>query len=314
MKKKNPKARATRPLSKKIIAGLRKASSRKIVDISQIRDAKIYVEDLEKTVITDKALAELDPLHGIYAYAQNKISVLVEQLSQLPALSKLANAYTDAEDLYMPSYPPMSPLTDSYFSCWGFFDLCAGIRKESFGTVVIDVCKHLDVDPGLVAIFEHMQNSKMGFYVHEGVSGKFTKLRELIADKEIEAIVPSGYVGRPGEILLVRIMPEPFPELNYGYSVVFTTPYVITEMQNDHLLSANEEKWLSFFERVRQKTKIEDKKRSYAVLMKYGLNRHYWNEYIHEGYVNYQSDMIFLAGFPDIPLSRPHSKENSERF
>jgi hypothetical protein len=314
MKKKNPKARATRPLSKKIIAGLRKASSRKIVDISQIRDAKIYVEDLEKTVITDKALAELDPLHGVYAYAQNKISVLVEQLSQLPALSKLANAYTDAEDLYMPSYPPMSPLTDSYFSCWGFFDLCAGIRKESFGTVVIDVCKHLDVDPGLVTIFEHMQNSKMGFYVHEGVSGKFTKLRELIADKEIEAIVPSGYVGRPGEILLVRIMPEPFPELNYGYSVVFTTPYVITEMQNDHLLSANEEKWLSFFERVRQKTKIEDKKRSYAVLMKYGLNRHYWNEYIHEGYVNYQSDMIFLAGFPDIPLSRPHSKENSERF
>jgi hypothetical protein len=99
--KKNPKARATRPLSKKIIAGLRKASSRKIVDISQIRDAKIYVEDLEKIVITDKALAELDPLHGVYAYAQNKISVLVEQLSQLPALSKLANAYTDAEDLYI---------------------------------------------------------------------------------------------------------------------------------------------------------------------------------------------------------------------
>lgn len=314
MKKMNPKAQATRPISKKIIAGLRKASSRKLIDISQIRDAKIHVEDLEKTVITEKELAELDPLHGIYAYAQNKISVLVEQLSELPALSKIVKAYADAQDLYMPSYPPISPLTDSYFSCWGFFDLCAGIKKETFGTVIIDLCKHLNVDPGLINIFEHMQNSRIGLYVNEGVSGKFTKLRELITGKEIEAIVPSGYVGRPGEILLARLMPEPFPELNYGYSIVFTTPYVISEMQNERFMMANEEKWLSFFERAQEKTKIEDKKRSYTVLMKYGLNRHYWNEYIHEGYVNYQNDMILLAGFPDIPLSRPHSKENSERF
>ena len=48
--------------------------------------------------------------------------------------------------------------------------------------------------------------------------------------------------------------------------------------------------------------------------MKFGLNRHYWNEYIFEGYANHQDDMILLAGFPDIPLSRPHSDENSERF
>jgi hypothetical protein len=176
------------------------------------------------------------------------------------------------------------------------------------------MCKYLNVDPGLVKIFEHMQNSRMGLYVHEGVSGKFTKLRELITEKEIEAVVPSGYVGRPGEMLLTRIMPEPFPELNYGYSVVFTTPYVLSEMQNDRFVFANEDKWLSFFARAQEKTKIDDNKRSYAVLMKYGLNRHYWNEYIFEGYANYQTKMILLAGFPDIALSRPHSRENSERF
>jgi hypothetical protein len=77
---------------------------------------------------------------------------------------------------------------------------------------------------------------------------------------------------------------------------------------------ANEDRWLSFFARAQEKTKIDDNKRSYAVLMKYGLNRHYWNEYILEGYVNYQTEMILLAGFPDIALSRPHSRENSERF
>jgi hypothetical protein len=314
MKKKNPKARAIRPISKKIIAGLRKASSRKVVDISELRDAKIHAEELEKTVIEVKELAELDPLHGVYTYAQNKISVMVEQLGELPAMSKLVNAYADAQDEYMPSGPPLSPLTNSYFSCWGFFDLCAGIKKETFGTVIIDMCKYLNVDAGLIKIFEHMQNSRMGLYVHEGVSGKFTKLRELITEKEIEAIVPSGYVGRPGEMLLARIMPEPFPELNYGYSVLFTTPYVLSEMQNGRFVLANEDKWLSFFARAQERTKINDKKRSYEILMKYGLNRHYWNEYIFEGYVNYQTEMILLAGFPDIALSRPHSRENSERF
>ena len=64
--------------------------------------------------------------------AQNKISVMVEQLGELPAMSKLVNAYADAQDEYMPSGPPISPLTNSYFSCWGFFDLCAGIKKETF--------------------------------------------------------------------------------------------------------------------------------------------------------------------------------------
>jgi hypothetical protein len=48
--------------------------------------------------------------------------------------------------------------------------------------------------------------------------------------------------------------------------------------------------------------------------MKYGLNRHYWNEYIIEAYVNNRNDMIQLAGFPDIPLTMPHSRENSDRY
>ena len=172
----------------------------------------------------------------------------------------------------------------------------------------------LDVDKGLIRIFECMQNSRMGFYVHEGVVEGFVHLRELITQKQIKVIVPSGYMGRPDEIWFVRILPEPFTELNYGYSVVFTTPYIISEMQNEWFVFSNENNWHSFFERNLGKTKIEDKNRAYDFLMKYGLDRHYWNEYIFEAYVNHQDDMILLAGFPDILLSRPHSKENRERF
>lgn len=214
----------------------------------------------------------------------------------------------------MPSGPPISPLTKSYFLCWGFFDLCIGIKKESFGTIIIDICRSLNVDPGLIKIFECMQNSRMGFYIYEGISDGFVHLRELITQNQIKAIVPSGYMGSQGEIWFARIMPEPFAKLDYGYSVVFTTPYIISEMRNGRFVYSNEKSWNLFFERNLGETKIDDKNRAYEFLMKFGLNRHYWNEYIFEGYANHQDDMILLAGFPDIPLSRPHSDENSERF
>lgn len=302
------------PISKKVLSGLQKAVNRKVINIWELKNAKIHAENLEKSLVAEKELSELDPLHGVYAYAQNKFSIFVEQLAELPALSKLTNAYADAEELYMPSGPPISPLTKSYFSCWGFFDLCVGIKKESFGTVVIDVCSALNTDQGLIKLFECMQNSRMGFYLHEGISDGFVFLKEFITQKRIKAIVPSGYSGKSGQIWFTRILPEPFPELNYGYSVVFITPYVISEMHNERFLFSSKKNWLSFFERNLGKTKIEDNKGAYGFMMKFGLNRHYWNEYIFEAYVNHQDDMILLAGFPDMPLTRPHSKENIERF
>jgi len=132
VKKIEPPKSDTHPLSAKIIAGLRKTTGRKVVDISELRDAKITAENLKKTVITEKQLSQLDPLHGVYVYAQNKLSVIIEQLSDLPVLSKLTDAYTNAEDGYMPSGPPMSPLTKSYFYMLGFFRSLRWAQKRDF--------------------------------------------------------------------------------------------------------------------------------------------------------------------------------------
>lgn len=68
------------PISKKILSGLRKSINRKVIDISELKNAKIHAENLEKTTISDKELPRFDPLHGVYVYAQNKISIFVEQL------------------------------------------------------------------------------------------------------------------------------------------------------------------------------------------------------------------------------------------
>jgi hypothetical protein len=160
------------PIAEKIIAELTEFIGEKVIDIRDIKKAKIRADELEATISSEKELARLDPLHAVYVYGQNKMSVLVEQLAELPVMLELAEAYSLAEQEYMPSGPPMSPLTHSYFSCWAFFDLCVGSMRESFGSIAIEVCKSLDVDKGLIRIFKKMQASRMGFYVHEGFFGQ----------------------------------------------------------------------------------------------------------------------------------------------
>jgi hypothetical protein len=140
-------------------------------------------------------------------------------------------------------------------------------------------------------------------------------LREFLTEKRIRAIVPSGHRGEPGEIWLARIMPEPFEELPLGYSVVFTTPYIIGMVREKLFYQVSPQtEWRAFFERTLKqtlkKTGENNDTTAYEELMKYGLSRHYWNEYIFEAYVNYTQEAILLTGFPDIPLSRPHSKES----
>ena len=300
------------PISKKVIDGLKKAKNQKIINFSEIKEAKAYAQDLDKGVVSGDELSKYDPLHAVYIYAQNKVSVLVEQLSDLPALSKLTNTLFKADDIYLPSFPPKSPITQSYFTCWGFFDLCVGIKKESFGTVILDLLKNLTADTGLIKIIECMQYSRMGIYVHKGHLNRYVILEELVTGKEIKGIVPTGYQGKRDEIWYARVMPEPFSDLNYEYSLVFTTPYILIDLNGNLGSSAKRDDWEAFFDRNLKAAGGKDKIKAYEFFMKYGKNKHFWNEYIFEGFVNYQADMIMLAGFPDIPLSMPHSEESQK--
>src|SRR5262249_34842894 len=101
----------------------------------------------------------------------------------------------------------------------------------------------------------------------------------------------------------------------FDYAVVFTTPYIAGTLKDKQTFSpATEPDWVAYFERNLDQTGVEDPELAYAYLMKYGLSRHYWNEYIFLAYLNHQPDRIVLAGFPDIPSSLPHSKEGEARF
>src|ERR1700687_1325497 len=65
----------------------------------------------------------LDPVHAAYAFVQNITSFFAEGVSPLPEMKKYAKIVAKAEDEYLPSGPPMSPLTTSFFTTWAFYDL-----------------------------------------------------------------------------------------------------------------------------------------------------------------------------------------------
>ncbi len=303
------------PIARSVLSSARQLLRRNVVDLAAWREAKIRAEDFDKTILSQEELSVYDPVHGMYIYGQNQLSVLIEQLAELPMLEPLTDAYAEAQDDYMPSGPPISPLTKSYFCGWGYFDLHAGAHRETLGTVTIELCKFFKVDAGLIRIFEIMQQSRMGMYLHEGISGRYVLLRELITHREIRAISPSGYHGRPGEIWFARVLPAPFDHEQLDYSVVFTTPYVAGKLKDKQTFSRmTAQDWVAYFERNLDQTGFDDQELAYAFLMKYGLSRNYWNEYIFLAYLNHQPDIICLAGFPDMPSSLPHSKEGEARF
>jgi hypothetical protein len=63
-----------------------------------------------------------DPVHATYILIHYFASVFSEKFSRFTELRSYAKEIGSAEEEYMPSGPPMSPLTNSYFSCWAFFD------------------------------------------------------------------------------------------------------------------------------------------------------------------------------------------------
>ncbi len=307
-KKKKQKKSSKHSIAKKIIRALSQAQNKKIVNFEDIKNAKINAEILQNSILTSKDMENHDPLYAIYVYGQNNISLLIEQIAQLPAASKLVTACVDAEEEYMPSWPPASPLSSSYFTCWCSFDLAVGIPKESFGKIAIKVCQHLQVDESLTQIYQILQKSRNGIYTHCGVEGKFVILKEFITNKTIRAITPNGYVGHTGEIWLARVLDEPYPYFHFDYSVVFTSPYVLGRTENGYWHNIGDQlSILSFLKRNITQINISNELDAYKHFMKYGLNRNYWNEYIFLGYANHNQKAIFLTGIPDMPTSLPHS-------
>jgi hypothetical protein len=271
-------------------------------------DKKRHPEALSGKPIAQKLMANLQR-HGrskaatraAYVYAQNQVSVMSEQLTALKEMAPFAEVISRAEDLYMPSGPPMSPLTTSYFTCRAFFDACAGAANETIGTTILEFGAAFGINPELLRLIRLMQESRMGIYIHKGRKDNLVVLEDLVTSAVFHSIVPAGYHEKQGELWYVRILPPPIQ--SGTEHVVFTTPYI--------LLQPGPPDWLAYFSRTFGRTPCVD---DYERHMRYGPTREYWNDFVFEGYVNHRTEAIYLTGLPDIPESRPHSLVNAWGF
>jgi hypothetical protein len=144
-----------------------------------------------------------------------------------------------------------------------------------------------------------LKDSRMGVYRVEGRNESHAQLRDLVTNQRCSAICESGYTGSVGELWFARVLPPALP--GKSDHVVFTSPYV--------LVTPDATGWMEYFDRIAaedpQRPRIEALERH----LKWGTSRRYWTEFVFEGYVNHRPGAIFLKGLPDLPESRPHSRE-----
>jgi hypothetical protein len=283
---------------------------------SRFRKAKRQLGDLRRQVAADfsqvpkdvKSVEALirsghDPLHAAYIAAQNFTSFFAEAVSQFPEFDPYCQIVGSAEDEYMPSSPPMSPLTLSYFTTWEFFDVRFGPDGETLGTCLLDVADLLEMDSFMAETIRRFQGSRMGIYEHGGSEDGRCRLRELLTDDKWTCHVASGYRGRTGELWYVRLCP-PLLDL-VDYHVVFTTPYV--------LMGATKTDWTAYLKKSLLGSGTGDTKKALEEFLKFGKAAHSrkpdesWNEFIFQAYHHHQADAIFLTGLPDVRGSLPHA-------
>jgi len=238
-----------------------------------------------------------DPLFAVYAAVQNLTSVFSEGVSQFDELQEFYDIIAAAEDEYMPSGPPMSPLTGSYFTTWAFFDVRFGPDQETIGTCMIDVRGVMDMDPFMVEALRQFQASRMGIYEHVGMEGGNILLRELLTDADFRCHCPAGYTGKKGELWYVRLCP-PVGDL-FDYHVTITTPYILFE--------ASKTDWVAYLNRTL--LEAADQRKGLHDLLKHGPTLRYWPEFVFEAYHHHQTEAIFLKGLPDVQGSRPHARK-----
>jgi hypothetical protein len=239
----------------------------------------------------------LDPVLAVYAFTQNVTSFFAEGVSQLPEMRRYAKIVAKAEDEYLPSGPPMSPLTSSFFTTWALYDLRFD-GTDTLASCLIEANDMVRMNPDQLDALKKLAVSRMGIYEHVGIDGSYIRLRELVTDAECACHNASGYPGRPGELWYVRLLPPLLPDLA-RYHVAITTPYI--------LIQASKGDWMQFLKRGLSQPGFGSDPAGLHRFLKYGPDPNYWNEFVFKGYHHHQNDAIFLAGIPDMKATLPHA-------
>lgn len=290
------KTSITEKLRKRLVI----ARAQKVIPLQEFTQIK---REVEKNVAALRKPDEIvkdggDPIFAFYANVQHLLSLCSEILLQMPELATFCNRLEKLENEYMPSYPPMSPITKSYFVMWTLCDLRIGDENGTLAQIFANLGDIFGLDSDYLELIRKLANSRMSIYEHCGQKDRMILLRELVSNKEILFVGNSGYAGKKGELWYVRAVPPPVDFISYW-----------TGMGTPHILRAPEKsKWLEFFERNSIRYGEVGYERRLETFLKFGSEPRYWSEFVFEAYSGHNSGALFLCGLPDVPESRPHSK------
>jgi hypothetical protein len=176
----------------------------------------------------------LDPIHAAYVFVHNFATLFAEDVSDCPELKAWTKVVAKAEDEYLPSGPPMSPLTGSYFWTWALYDLRIGKTTDTVAYCLIAINDLIQMNDHHLSALKNLEGSRMGIYEHMGMEGPHILLRELIANDQLLCHCPTGYRGRKGELWYVRLVPPLEPQRSICW-IAMTTPYVLLNASKDLL-------------------------------------------------------------------------------
>jgi uncharacterized protein (DUF1501 family) len=179
---------------------LRRQVRSKVVNLAAFRTGNEFAEELQNSVVSPQTLKEMHPAHAMYTHAQNQMSVMAEQLLELPEMKAFAKIIGEAQEEYMPSWPPMSPISTSYFWCWSTFDATANAHRETLGSVTLRIAAEFGVHPKMLSLMQAFNDSRMGLYLVEGHRDGCVYLNDLVTHQQCLSVCESGFRGNTGEI------------------------------------------------------------------------------------------------------------------
>lgn len=288
----------------KLISAMRRPIRPGVAKLRDFVQGKASVRKLLAEVKTVDSLVASghDPLHAAYTCCQNYLSVFGELASRLPEFAGYRDIVGEAEETYVPGWPPISPVSGSFFTCWALLDQPIGESGETICSVAVAVGREFGLPADFAGAMEAMGNSAMGIYEHLGWGGGLLGLRDILDGTVHRCIVPSNHKGKTGELWYARLLP-PLGGV-CGHSIAFTSPYV--------LLNATKADWLAFFERqerhLPQRLSADEQVSNRKALLKRGPDANYWNEFVFLAYHDAKDTAIALMGIPDMPQSLPHGR------
>lgn len=239
-----------------------------------------------------------DPSFHAYAAAVNATSEFAGQALDILELIPFNNQLVDIQEEYMPSYPPMSPVTSAFFASWMVLDARDSLTGVTLGELFVHYLQHMGKFDFLRQAMVALNDSFCSFYLVMDVGLHGVTLWDIAGKRQFQCWNSSGYPGRTGQVWYVRVLP-PFVT-GSNRSVTMGTPYVF----KDSTRLTSEDMWEAFFQRhMASQVGAGHSLREY---LKSGKSLGYWLEFIFQAFVSYTGNMILVTGVPDNPASLPH--------